>query len=147
MERDDFIIMVYCLVCDAYAALREQWGRRFRQAGFAPLLSDEEVITMEICGEMFKFDKDKDLFTYFKTHYSHFFPQLRERTSFVRQAAALWKVKALIQHRLIVQHQAHRDPVQIIDTMPLPVCVLTRSKRDRCFVGEADYGFLWLLCG
>ena len=33
------------------------------------------------------------------------------------------------------------DPVQIIDTLPLPVCIYTRSGRDRCFKPEADYGY------
>jgi hypothetical protein len=90
---------------------------------------------------MFQMPKDKDLFTYFATHYRHFFPHLRERTSFVRQAAALWWIKTLIQKRIVRQHQADLDPVQAIDTMPLPVCTYTRSPRDRCFPGEADYGF------
>jgi Transposase DDE domain len=30
--------------------------------------------------------------------------------------------------------------VQIIDTLPLPVCGYTRSGRDRCFPTVADYG-------
>ena len=33
------------------------------------------------------------------------------------------------------------DPVQSIDTLPLPVCVLTRARRERCFPGEADFGY------
>jgi hypothetical protein len=31
--------------------------------------------------------------------------------------------------------------VQVVDTLPLPVCLFTRSARDRCFQGEADYGY------
>ena len=60
---------------------------------------------------------------------------------FVRQAANLWQVKVAIQKRLVfVSGQAH-DPVQVIDTLPLPVCVLTRARRDRCFELEADFGY------
>jgi len=64
-----------------------------RWGGFAPALSDEEVITMEVCGEYFKLSTDKDLFTYFRTQYAHFFPRLRERTLFVRQVAN-WSKRA-----------------------------------------------------
>jgi hypothetical protein len=32
------------------------------------------------------------------------------------------------------------DPVQVIDTVPLPICGYTRSHRDRCLKPEADYG-------
>lgn len=141
MDRDDFIIHVYCLVCEHYKAVISQLPQPLRKAGFAPQLSDEEVITIEICGEMFQMPKDKDLFTYFATHYRHFFPRLRERTLFVRQAAALWQVKTLIQKRIVARHHADTDPVQAIDTMPVPVCTYTRSARDRCFADEADYGY------
>ena len=138
MDRDEFIITVYCLVCEHYQVIKNIYP--LRRGGFAPALSDEEVITMEICGEYFKFSTDKDLFTYFRTHYAHFFPRLSERTLFVRQAANLWQVKAAIQQRLTQVSGHATDPVQIIDTLPLPVCGYTRSGRDRCFKPFADYG-------
>jgi hypothetical protein len=138
MDRDHFIIAVYCLVCEQYRCLTAQ--QALRRGGFAPALTDEEVITMEICGEYFKLACDTDIFAYFHTHYRHFFPRLRERTRFVRQAADLWQVKALIQQRLVQLSGHAADPVQAIDTMPVPVCGYTRSARDRCFKPEADYG-------
>jgi hypothetical protein len=138
MDRDEFIITVYCLVCEHYQAIKNL--HPVRRGGFAPALSDEEVITMELCGEYFKLPTDRDLFAYFRTHYAHFFPRLRERTLFVRQAANLWQIKAAIQHRLTCVSGRAVDPVQIIDTLPLPVCGYTRSGRDRCFKPFADYG-------
>ena len=139
MSRDYFIIMVYCLICDHYQAIVAQ--HPVRRRGFAPALSDEEVITIEICGEYFGFYQDEDIHDYFRSHYHHFFPQLRERSGFVRQAANLWAVKALIQQRLTQVSGQAADCVQIIDTLPLPVCTYTRSTRDRCFKPEADYGY------
>lgn len=139
MDRDTFIITVYCLVDDEFKKLRAV--SRVRHAGFTPELSDAEVITMEICGEYFKLHTDKDLFDYFAHHYHHFFPTLSERSLFVRQAANLWQFKAALQRRLTcLSGQAH-DPVQPIDTLPLPVCTYTRARRDRCFPGQADYGY------
>ena len=49
MDRDDFIIQVYCLVCELYQNVRAL--HRLRGGGFAPALTDEEAITIEICGE------------------------------------------------------------------------------------------------
>jgi Transposase DDE domain len=138
MDRDEFIITVYCLVCEHYQVITQTVP--LRRGGFAPALSDEEVITLEICGEYFKLATDKDLFGYFRTHYRHFFPQLRERTLFVRQAANLWHVKARIQHRLTCISGQAQARLQIVDTLPLPVCGYTRSGRDRCFPTLADYG-------
>ena len=139
MDRDDFIITVYCLVCEHYQAIRDRYP--VRRGGVARALTDEEVITMEICGEYLKCPTDQDLFDYFQAHYQHFFPQLRDRTLFVRQAANLWQLKAAIQRRLTIVSGQADDPVQVIDTLPLPVCGLTRAPRDRCFKPEADYGY------
>jgi hypothetical protein len=139
MDRDYFIIMVYCLVCEDNQVIVNE--HQLRRRGFSPALSDEEVITIEVCGEYLGFDEDEAIFDYFHGHYSHFFPQLRERTLFVRQAVKLWQVKAMIQQRLTVVSEQAADPIQLIDTMPLPVCVYTRSKRDHCFKPEADYGY------
>jgi hypothetical protein len=138
MDREEFIITVYCLVCEHYGRITTL--SPIRRGGFAPALSDEEVITMELCGEYFKLSTDKDLFAYFRAHYAHFFPKLTDRTLFVRQAANLWHVKVLIQHQLTQVSGQRSDPVQIIDTLPLPVCGYTRSGRDRCFPLLADYG-------
>ena len=139
MDRDNFIIAVFLLVCEQYAVIKQQY--RLRRGGFQPSLTDEEVITMEICGEYFKIECDKDIFACFSSHCRHFFPKIKDMSLFVRQAANLWHVKSLIQKRLTAIIGEMNDHVQSIDTLPLPVCVLTRAKRDRCFPGEADFGY------
>lgn len=139
MNRDNFIIRTFLIVCGQYREIVQSHPIRHR--GFPPKLSDEEVITMEVCGEYFGANDDKAIFEYFSTHYRHFFPALSERSQFVRQAAALWQVKALIQSAITRISGEADDPMQIIDTMPLPVCVYTRSQRDRCFQPDADYGY------
>jgi len=138
MDRDEFIITGYCVVCEHYQVIKNTYP--LRRGGFAPALRDEEVLTLEVCGEDFKLTTDKDLFTYFRIHYTHFFPHLRDRTLFVRQAANLWQVKAAIQPRLPQVCGQAAYPVQILATLPLPVCGYTRSGRDRCFKPFADYG-------
>jgi hypothetical protein len=140
MDRDTFIITVYCLVVEHYRA--HVALSPIRHGGFAPELSDEEVITMEICGEYLKHHTDQDLFDYFRAHYRHFFPKLTDRTLFVRQAANLWQVKAALQQRLTRLSGQAADPVQAIDTLPVPVCTYTRGgRRDKCFPLQADYGY------
>lgn len=138
MDRDTFIITVYCLVVSHYQALTST--QSLRHGGFAPSLSDEEVLTLEICGEYWKLNADTDLYDYFRAHYQHFFPKLRDRTLFVRQAASLWHLKARLQQRLVALSGQAAAPVQAIETLPLAVCTYTRAPRDRCLRGHADYG-------
>jgi hypothetical protein len=138
MDRDTFIITVYCLVVEIYKTVKAKYT--IRRGGFPPALTDEEVITMEICGAYFKLHLDKDLFDYFQSHYKEFFPNLRDRSSFVRQAANLSHVKTAIWQSVLQRSGQQQSPIQVIDTLPLPVCTYTRSIRDRCFKTLADYG-------
>ena len=139
MERDNFIIMVFCLVSEQMQILRKSY--KIRHGGFAPALSDEEVMTIEICGEFFKHSTDKDIFNYFKAHYQDWFPNLRERTTFVRQAANLWQFKALLWQQLVAQAEQTFARLQVIDTLPVSVCQWVRGIRDKCFATLADYGY------
>jgi len=139
MNRDDFIITVYCLICDEYKKIRRE--QRVRKAGFAPAFTDEEVITLEVCGECFGNNTDEEIYDYFRSHYRHFFPKLPDRTLFVRQAANLYQVKMQIQHYLVSHFEQNEEAIQIIDTLPIPVCVYTRRRRERCFKPEADCGY------
>jgi hypothetical protein len=118
-------------------------GVRLRQRGPAPRLADSEGVTMEIAGEFLGVETDAGIYRYFRRHWPDWFPALARvhRTTFVRQAANLWQVKAAIQRHLTPVSGQADDPVQIIDTLPLPVCGYTRSGRDRCFKPDADYGY------
>jgi hypothetical protein len=131
MDRDTFIIRVYCLVVEQYKMVKEKYP--IRRGGFLPALTDEEVITMEICGAYFKLHTDKDLFDYFQSHYKHFFPKLRDRPSFVRQSANLWQIKAVIWQQIVKQSGQDKANVQVIDTLPLPVCTYTRARSRPLF--------------
>ncbi len=139
MDLDDFIIAVFCTVDEAVAqAIR---GERLRQRGPQPVLADSEVLTMEVVGEYLGLEQDSALFAYFRRHYAHFFPALRtlHRTTFVRQAANLWRLKERLWQQVVAQIP-HDPTFAIIDSLPLPVCQFARASRCRRFRGEAAFG-------
>jgi len=139
MERDIFIISVYCLVVEIMQIIEKSY--KFRSRGFPPKFTDAEVITIEICGVFFKIHEDTEIYHYFKRHYLDYFPNLPERTTFVRQSANLWQAKALCQSLLVQMADQQFDPIQSIDTLPLPVCTYTRGGlRDKRFPTMADFG-------
>ena len=90
MDLSTFIIGIFVIAEDW---LKERGPVRSR--GPAPKLSDSEVVTMEVVGEFLGIDTDKGIHAYFRRHYPHYFPKMREvhRTTFARQAANLWKLK------------------------------------------------------
>jgi len=136
---DEFIIAVFCCVDDALADVTQ--GQAIRAKGFAPGLSDSEVLTMEIVGEYQGIDADQAIWQYFRRHWLGWFPGLGSRCTFVRQAANLWQYKALLQQHLAAELGAFRDPVHLVDGLPIPLCGFTRAPRCRSFKGVAAYGY------
>jgi DDE family transposase len=133
----DFIISVFCLIDDEYKNL----SRSPRRGGFAPALSDSEVMTMEIVGEFLGYETDKGLWTYFKEHWQSLFPKLGDRTSFVRQAANLHIIKRMMQEAIAKSCGAFSDQLHHIDGFPMHVCQFSRAYFSRIFKGEAAYGY------
>ena len=137
MDLSTFIITVYCLVDEWLAA-----QPRLRQRGFAPALSDSEVVTMEVVGEYLGIDTDTGLYRYFRRHYGDWFPALRrvDRSTFARQAANLWAVKGQLWEHVSTQ-VAHDPALSIVDSFPMPVCRFARARRCRRLQAESAYGF------
>jgi hypothetical protein len=135
---DSLIIAVFCTVDDALARIVPG---RLRRRGPRPVLTDAEVLSVELVGEYLGLDRDTELFAYFRRHYSHFFPALAglHRTTFVRQAANLWKVKEALWQRLLPETGC--DPTwAMADSFPVAVCRFGRAPGCRRFRGEAGYG-------
>jgi len=96
---DEFIIAVYLCVDAHLESLLALYPPRRR--GFAPALSDSEVLTLEIVGELLGHHNDSAIWQYFRRHWHAWFPGLGHRITFVRQAANLWQYKQLVHQRLI----------------------------------------------
>lgn len=139
MSTEDLIITVFCIIDDQLKKLLR--GRKLRQRGFLPKLTDSEVITMEIVGEFLGYDTDKQIWQYFKHHWSHFFPKIPDRTTFARHSANLHTVKQSIQEILAISLGAYSDQLHIIDGLPMPVCKFSRAHFSRVFKGEAAYSY------
>jgi Transposase DDE domain len=140
MSLDDFIITCFCWIDEMMPMITQ--GQRLRRAGPMPVLSDSEVLTIEVVGSYLGLSQDKALFDHFRWHYSHFFPALQQvhRTTFVRQAANLWAVKERLWCWLR-DHAVRHDPlVGIVDSVPMPVCRFARAPWCARFRGTARYG-------
>jgi hypothetical protein len=137
MDLTTFLVTVFCLVDDWLAGQ----GQRLRRRGPAPTLADSEVLTIECVGEFLGIDTDKGLYEYFRHYWGDWFPGLGRihRTTFTRQAANLWAVKAQLRQQLL--GQVGFDPqASILDSFPMPVCRFGRAYRCRRLAGLAAFG-------
>jgi hypothetical protein len=139
VDLDNLIITVFCVIDDAMKELFQE--HRLRARGPDPLLTDSEVITMEMIAEYKGIDEDQAIFNYFKQHYAHFFPLLKKvhRTTFTRQAANLCQAKETVWQQIL--GLASYDPgLSMVDSFPIAACYFARAPRCRRFKGEADFG-------
>ncbi len=138
MPLEDFIITAYCLVDEMLKLVVHQ---KMRQRGFIPLLSDSEVITMEIVAEFLGIDTDKGCWEYFCRHWRTWFPELGSRANFAKHAANLWGLKQKIQKTLAKRLGAFSDSLHLSDGFPMPICHFKRAHFSRLFGEEAAYGY------
>lgn len=139
MDLETFIVTAYCLIDEALDTMLA--GTRLRQRGPMPTLADSEVLTIEVVGEFLGLDQDTAIYAHFRRHHADLFPALPRvhRTTFVRQAANLWRVKEQLWQLALAQ--APHDPeVHLVDSFPVPVCRFARAYRCRLFRGEAAFG-------
>jgi hypothetical protein len=139
VNLDTFIVNVFCWIDDIMKILYQE--QKMRERGAEPTLGDSEVLTIETVGEYLGLDQDQQIFKYFRSHFSHFFPNLRQihRTTFVRQAANLWQAKEKVWQFIttLIRLDSH---LAIVDSLPVPVCQFARAYRCQLFPGEAAFG-------
>ena len=135
-----------------------------RRAGFDPVLTDlpvradartqtgAECLTIELVGHFIGYPTQKQLYEQtclqrrtlrrqVRERFGAWFPNLKDRTAFLRQSANLWRVKAVLHHLLVQRLGGHQAPCQIIDTLPIPICHLQRRWRRKIFKTDPIFEF------
>ena len=137
---EDFILTVYVVIDDLYHqfAPPEVISRRHV---LDAKLSDPEIITISICGELAGIDSENAWFSFVKKNYRYLFPNLCSRSRFNRTRRALLQTTELLRQKLISAFPIPVSQYFVIDSFPLAVCKFGRARYCRSFRGYgADYG-------
>lgn len=136
MSIQEFIISVYLIIEETYPIVVNQ---PLRTRGFAPAVSDVEIITMQIVGEYLGLDTDRSIWMYFKNKWLDWFPKLGSYPNFCKHCANLWRVNQKITAHLTAQYGT--DNIHFIDGFPIPVCCYSRAKRHKNFKEHAGFSY------
>jgi hypothetical protein len=141
MDLTTFLVSVFCLIDDWLTEQHQAQHLRLRRRGPQPTLADSEVLTIECVGEFLGIDTDSGLYTYFRRHWSAWFPGLTRvhRTTFARQAANLWALKQRLYQHLLTQ-VGHDPAITLIDSVAVPICRFARAYRCRRLRELAGWG-------
>ena len=137
---EDFILLVYTVIDDLYQQFVPTCVSQRRNVDTARM-SDSEIITLSICGELIGIDSENAWYSFVKRNYRHLFPSLCSRTRFNRTRRALLQITELLRQKLAQFFPIHTSRYFVIDSFPLPVCKFGRARYCHSFRGDgADYG-------
>jgi Transposase DDE domain len=135
MDQELCLVWLYCVID---GALRSMIGTgRLRRRGPEPDLTDAEVLTLQIWGEMRGLASDAAIWRDAAATLQGWFPRLGAEWNFVRRCGNL----AGVQERLLTRLFGPSGDWNACDGLPLPVCHNVRAGRDKRFVGEAAWSF------
>src|SRR5699024_3473663 len=130
----DLYTIIYTIIDDIYNNIIPINIRNRRNINDSKL-SDSEIITISIIGELLTIDSEKAFFSLLSREYKHLFPKLGDGTK--RNLHAVIKE---IREYTSLYMQSDYDNIRVIDSMPIPVCEFRRAHFSKCFKGEASYG-------
>ena len=136
---EDFITFIFILVDDLYKESAPDCVK-FRRNIKSAILSDSEIITIAICGELLGIDSEKAWLSFVKRNYSHLFPKMCDRSRFNRTRRNLLQTMNLIFFKLSSYFTEDLNEWVIVDSFPLEVCKFGRAHFCKSFV-NATYGF------
>lgn len=137
---EDFILTLYVMIDDLYYQFAPNDVVHRRHVLDAKL-SDPEIITISICGELAGVDSENAWFSFVKKNYCHLFPHIGSRSRFNRTRRALLQTTDLLRQKMASAFPIPSSQYFVIDSFPLAVCKFGRARYCRSFRSYgADYG-------
>ena len=137
---EDFILTVFVFIDELYQKYVPDSISKRRNVLTAKL-TDSEIITISICGELAGIDSESAWFSFVRKNYKHLFPNIGSRSRFNRTRRALLQTTELLREKLLSVFSVSESKYFIVDSFPLEVCKFGRARFCRSFRSYgADYG-------
>lgn len=136
----DFTIVIFVIIDDLY---NEHITNSIKNRPHKDLaiLSDSEIITISIIGELLSIDSERAWVSYVNKNLKDLFPKMCERSRFNRTRRNLLSVIQEISKKLNLMVSSFSSQNRIVDSFPLPVCKWARAHFHKTFKADgASYG-------
>ena len=87
----DFFLVTYVMIDDLYQEITPEYIKSRKNAEYS-ILSDSEIITISIIGELLSIDSEKAWFNFCKKNLTDLFPRFCYRTRFNRTRRNLYSI-------------------------------------------------------
>lgn len=138
-DLNDFITVTFVIIDDIYKKVTPAYIKKRRNIDKS-IMSDSEIITLSIVGELLTIDSEKAWFHYARKNLTGLFPNFCTRTRFHRTKKSLFKVIEEISKEITRELNYQYEKYKLIDSMPIPVCHFGRARFHKTFKPDAAYG-------
>lgn len=139
-DLKDFTTVTYVIIDDIYQRITPTYIKERKNINES-ILSDSEIITISIVGELLTIDSENAWFGFCKKNLKDLFPRFCDRTRFNRTRRGLHAIIDEIRKEITSMLGFNNDPYRIIDSIPIPVCKFGRARFHKTFRGYgAAYG-------
>jgi hypothetical protein len=136
----DFITIAYVIIDDVYKKVTPTYIVNRCNINDS-IMSDSEIITISIVGELLTIDSEKAWFGFCKKNLRDLFARFCDRTRFNKTRRNLHAIIEEIRKELSNLTDYAQQPYRIVDSIPIPVCKFGRAKFHKTFRGYgATYG-------
>lgn len=136
----DFFLVSYVIIDDIYNEIIPD-SIRFRRNYTQSKLSDSEIITIAMVGELHSISSEKSWFNYVCNNFKELFPNIGDRTRFNRTRRNLQSVIDAVRKHIGKSLGYDHADVLIVDSMPIPVCGFGRAHFSKRFKEISSYSY------
>jgi len=133
LQLEDLVTAVYCALDDALAEARITCrnGKLLPRRGPAPEMDDREVLCLAVLQELLGFESDNAYFRWLHNNalLKRLFPTLLTRQKFAERRVLLTPLLQKLCRAFCALHGEAAPPFSVIDSHPVSVCEVVRSKR------------------
>ena len=137
---EDLFTIIYVIIDDLYQKYAPVQVKRRKNVAESRI-SDSEIITISLVGEILGIDSENAWHSFVKKNYLYLFPHLCSRTRFHRRRSCLHQTTDALRAGLAQECGIGMCETYVVDSFPLPVCKFGRARYCKNFRTEdASYG-------
>jgi hypothetical protein len=138
----EVLTIVYIVVDDAYKKLFGSQSYFRTSANDEPKFTDSEVITLALVAELAGYKSRNAWHNQVKKNHRELFPDLCERSRFVRRLSKLRRAMEQIRQHLLFLMNVDLSRVRVVDSFPVTICHLRRvGSSSQPFEYMASFGY------
>ena len=139
-DLDTLATALYVRIDDLLAQ-NPQWAPWRPKVGFAPKLSDAELVTLAVISALLGFDNESQFMRFAHEHLRPWFPYLPKRDGYNKRLRRSAEMIAGVMGCLARECDSWHDDVWLVDSTPIECGTSRETQKRSGLAGWAEYGY------